>query len=198
MTDMTMDLNEAQSQGPDQARFDLDAITRALRATARHWVPQLFPNGRRDGDEWRLANISGDAPRKTGSCVIELAGPNAGDWHDFETGDGGGPINTIGHAIGLSGRALFAKAAEICGHDKLQAPKVPQKSTKRDASAEIAFIRDHARDLRGTHAETYLRARSLPLPDTQDLLFHPDLTHWDSKQVFPRWSVSFAMQRAKS
>jgi hypothetical protein len=31
-----------------------------LRATAETWVPRHFPNGRREGDEWRLANIRGD------------------------------------------------------------------------------------------------------------------------------------------
>ncbi len=185
MTDMSLDLNEAWPPEMNQPRFDLEGITAALRVTARHWVPRLFPNGRREGDEWRLANIRGDAPRKSGSCVIALSGPNAGDWHDFETGNGGGPIDTIGQATGLFGRALFAKAADIAGHGTPLPPTSVPKPVKRSASVEMRFIRDHARDLRGTHGEAYLQARGLPLPETSDLLFHPDLTHWDSKRGFP-------------
>jgi hypothetical protein len=58
-------------------------------------VPRHFPNGRRVGDEWRLANIRGDAPRKQGSCVITLKGEHAGDWHDFDGGQGGGPLRAF-------------------------------------------------------------------------------------------------------
>ena len=37
-------------------------------------MPRIFPNGRLVGDEWRLANIQGDPPRNTGSCIIALKG----------------------------------------------------------------------------------------------------------------------------
>ena len=70
-------------------RYDLAEIVRRLRETAHAWVPGLFPNGRRQGDEWRLANIQGDPPRRSGSCVILLRGEHAGDWHDFDGGEGG-------------------------------------------------------------------------------------------------------------
>ena len=78
-------------------------------------MPRHFPNGRRNGDEWRLANIGGDTPRKNGSCVITLRGEHAGDWIDFDTGEGGGPLSTLDHATGLTGRALFDYAAELAG-----------------------------------------------------------------------------------
>ena len=76
-----LDLNDV-TPVQRRERFDLDEIVRRLRDTADLWVPQHFPNGRREGDEWRLANIRGDAPRKNGSCVIALKGPHAGDWYD--------------------------------------------------------------------------------------------------------------------
>src|SRR5690606_19078821 len=90
-------------------------ITQRLRETAENWVPRLFPRGRRCGTEWRLANIRGDAPRNTGSCVITLSGPHAGDWIDFDGNQGGGPISAIGEAIRLDGRALILEAAEMAG-----------------------------------------------------------------------------------
>ncbi|MCZ8148376.1 MAG: hypothetical protein O9325_11085, partial [Roseomonas sp.] len=59
-----IDLNDA-STAP--VRYDLEPIVRRLRDTAHAWVPGVFPNGRRQGDEWRLANIGGSPPRNSGS-----------------------------------------------------------------------------------------------------------------------------------
>ncbi len=92
MSVTVIDFNDVEPpRPPRQAHYDIDLIVRRLRDTAESWVPRLFPNGRRVGDEWRLANIHGDAPRKSGSCVISLKGPHAGDWHEFDGDQGGGP-----------------------------------------------------------------------------------------------------------
>jgi putative DNA primase/helicase len=159
-----------------------------LRDTAEAWAPRLFPNGRRTGDEWRLANIRGDAPRKSGSCVIALAGPRAGDWIDFDGGDGGGPISAIERATGLTGHELIARAADLAGivpgAPRRQAPAV-QPAAKRDPAQEIAHILARAAPVAGTAAERYLSGRGLASPEGADLLFHPDLTHWESKSGYP-------------
>jgi putative DNA primase/helicase len=155
-------------------------------------VPRLFPNGRRVGDEWRLANIHGDAPRKSGSCVISLKGPHAGDWHEFDGDQGGGPINTISQATSLDGAALIMEAAEIAG----VAPGSPERraptaaapvslAAKRDTTQDIAHIMSGALPITGTPVERYLAGRGLAAPADSDLRFHPDLTHWDTKSGFP-------------
>ena len=110
-----LDLNDARPLTAAVPRFDMDLVVRRLRDTAESWVPRLFPNGRRAGDEWRLADIHGRAPRKNGSCVIRLKGPHAGDWHEFDGEHGGGPISAIQHATGLDDAALIMEAAEIAG-----------------------------------------------------------------------------------
>jgi putative DNA primase/helicase len=183
-----IDLNDAAIVQP--TRYDLDEIVRRLREGAEHWVPRHFPNGRRNGDEWRLANIKGHAPRKNGSCVIALATEHAGDWIDFDGGDGGGPLSTLENATGLSGRELFAYAADVAGfrpgaQPERQAPTMPARSAAKDYSREIEFILSKATPIAGTPAERYLTARALPAPDSADLLFHPDLTHWESRRGFP-------------
>ncbi|MBD3838356.1 toprim domain-containing protein, partial [Brevundimonas sp.] len=159
-----------------------------LRETAQHWVPDLFPRGRRAGDEWRLANIRGDAPRNTGSCVITLRGPHAGDWIDFDGNHGGGPISAIEEATGLDGRALIARAAEIAGvtpgAPERRAPATPP-APKRDATREIAHILSSAQPLAGTPAADYLAGRGLAIPSKADLLFHPDLAHYETKTGYP-------------
>lgn len=185
-----IDLNDAPHPFLVQVRYDLDAIVARLRATAEIWVPQLFGNGRRLGDEWRLANIKGAAPRKQGSCVITLKGEHAGDWHDFDGGQGGGPLRALEEATGLTGRDLFARAADMAGWSPgaptRQAPSPTTVShPERDTAREIAFILDHAGPLLDTPAAAYLRGRGLIAPAGADLLAHSDLTHWETKTGYP-------------
>ena len=168
-------------------RYDLDEIVRRLRATAETWVPGMFPNGRRQGHQWRLANIQGAPPRTSGSCVIELRGDRAGDWHDFDGNQGGGPLSTLENGVHLSDRPLFAYAADMVGWTPTaparQGPP-PAAKPERDASREIAFIQSHAVPITGTPAEAYLQRRGLSVPADADLLFHPDLTHWETRTGF--------------
>jgi putative DNA primase/helicase len=107
-----------------------------------------------------------------------------------EAADRSTPIRTQ-----LTGRALFeAAAAEVgaapasrpTGHTRL----TPCGSTRRTQSPEeiareIAFTLSRCVPATGTLAETYLTSRLLPLPDTPDLLFHPDLTYYAARTAWP-------------
>jgi hypothetical protein len=184
MSAVVIDLNDVAPAHVQPARYDLDLIVQRLRETAETWVPRLFPNGKRVGDEWRLANIRGDAPRNTGSCVITLRGPHAGDWIDFDGNAGGGPISTIEESTGLSGRDLIVEAADMTGvssgapmHEAPPARPAP----KRDATQDITHILSRAVPVTDTPAAAYLAGRALAVPDETDLLFHPDLTHWETR-----------------
>lgn len=183
-----LDLNDAKPLGGEPLRYDLDLVVARLRETAEIWVPRLFPRGRKSGDEWRLANIRGDAPRNTGSCVITLRGAHAGDWIDFDGNQGGGPISAIEEATGLDGRALIIEAAEIAGiapgAPDRRAPPTPPP-LKRDPALEIAHILTGAETITGSPVARYLTGRGLTVPEAADLLFHPDLTHWETKTGYP-------------
>lgn len=183
-----LDLNDAKPLGGEPLRYDLDLVVARLRETAEIWVPRLFPRGRRSGDEWRLANIRGDAPRNTGSCVITLRGAHAGDWIDFDGNQGGGPISAIEEATGLDGRALIVAAAELAGiapgAPERRAPPTPPP-LKRDPALEIAHILAGAETITGSPVARYLTGRGLMVPEAADLLFHPDLTHWETKTGYP-------------
>jgi phage/plasmid primase-like uncharacterized protein len=184
-----IDLNNVAYPPNHQVRYDLDAIAAELRASAQTWVPRLFPNGRRVGDEWRLANIKGAPPRKQGSCVIALKGEHAGDWHEFDGSQGGGPFSTIEEATGFKGRNLYAHAAELTGWSlrspARQEPPAASAKQQHDTAREIAFILQHAGPLKGTAAEAYLASRDLDAPEGADLLAHADLTHWETRQGCP-------------
>jgi putative DNA primase/helicase len=181
-----LDLNDVMPIQPRE-RFDPDEIVHRLRDTAHLWAPQHFSNGRREGDEWRLANIRGDAPHKNGSCVIALKGERAGDWYDHDGGAGGGPLSTLEQATGFSGRELFAHAADVVGWTPAAPARrePPPPSKEKDSQREIAIILSRAAPIAGTPAETYLRARGIAVPRCDDLLFHPDLVHWETKAGWP-------------
>ena len=70
-----IDLNDATPAAPS-FRYDLDAIGARLRDSAHAWVPGLFPNGRRQGDEWRLANIQGALSASMIQRVVKLVEAN--------------------------------------------------------------------------------------------------------------------------
>jgi putative DNA primase/helicase len=189
-----IDFNDTMPLGREPHRYDLDEIVRRLRETAADWVPRHFPNGRRVGDEWRLANIRGDAPRKQGSCVITLKGEHAGDWIDFDGNAGGGPLSALENATGLSGRALYAYAAELVGWTPGKPPvrsnspvpsARPAADRTQDVAREIGFILSRAEPITGSPVGTYLASRGLAVPETPDLLSHPDVTYWDTKTGHP-------------
>jgi predicted P-loop ATPase len=180
-----LDLNEVQPARLGE-RFDLDTVIARLRDTAEIWVPRYFPNGRRAGDDWRLANINGGPPRKNGSCVIALKGERAGDWHDFDGDNGGSPLSTLGHGSGLSGYELLVLAASEAGQQSVTRSR--NKGTRQsldNAEREIVRILASAVPIGGTRAERYLAARGLNASKGADLLFHDDLTHWEAKRGFP-------------
>ena len=121
-------------------------------------------------------------------CVIALKGEHAGDWHDFDGNQGGGPLSALEHASGFSGRALIEYAAEVAG----STPRAPfgtgratsrgtrQRRQARDRVHPVARGSDrrhNRRDLPGRP-----RARGA---GNADLLFHPDLTYWDTRTGHP-------------
>ena len=176
-----IDLNDVTSLSQ---RWDLTEVRRRLADTARDWLPVLFPNGHKSpgGKTLRCADLSGRAPRGDGSCVIHLDGRFAGWGFDHATGESAGPIDMIYHATGWTDARLFAEAARLA-HMEMQTPRSrPPEAPRPDHSQEVTRILNGCQPLGGTVAEAYLRSRGVAAPDTPDLLFHPDLTDFDSKR----------------
>lgn len=134
-----------------------------------------------------LADISGRAPRKEGSCVIDLTGDNAGCWHEWDDNSGGRPLSTLQNGTGLGGRALFKRAAEICGirrpNGKAVNGHIHRVARQGDAAERKA--REKAEEIRkaheadriwsqcqpiaGTIVAAYLQSRGLRDPGCRDL-----------------------------
>ena len=98
MSAVVIDLNDVAPANAVAPRYDLDLIVQRLRETAETWVPRLFPNGKRVGDEWRLANIRGEPRASEGNLqfrgsptqVTEIIGRG-------EPGEPGEPLSTLTH-----------------------------------------------------------------------------------------------------
>ena len=168
------------------ARHDLNAIKARLAATARDWLPPLFPEAKLTHDKraMRCADLSGRRSRGEGSCIIHLDGPYAGWGFDFATGERAGPIDMIYHATGMSEGRLFDEAARLARLER-DLPARPAAPARPDYSLEIRRILDGCGPLVGSLADTYLTSRGLRNPNASDLLFHPDLTDYDSRRGWP-------------
>lgn len=197
-SDRAADQDAAKQTKRKWSKSDLDILARALADCASRWVPDLFPNARIENDEYRLGSIDGSAPGKSGSLVIPKTGEHAGSWKDFSTGEGGGQLSLLGHATGLRGDELFAKAIEIVGHDPTaarsngnghanghsQATSRARTSAERN-QAQADFLWAGAMPLAGTLAETYLAARGLPNPQSEDLRYAASAAHYATKTGWP-------------
>ena len=180
-----IDLNDVWTP---PARHDLSAIKVRLTDTARDWLPALFPEARLTPDRraLRCADLSGRRARGEGSCIIHLDGPYAGWGFDFATGERAGPVDLIYHATGMNDARLFDEAARLAHmeRDHVTRPRTTA-AARPDHSLEIRRVLDDCQPLAGSPAETYLRARGLSDPASPDLLYHPDLTDYDSRRGWP-------------
>ena len=180
---MPIDLNDTE---PQFVPYDIEDLNARLADRAADWIPQSFPRGRITNGTLRLANISGDPPRKEGSCVIELKGAKAADWYDHTTRKGGSPLDTLSHATGLVGRELFQKATDIVGTTRSRGRprKANGHADHADHTVESTVIWNGATAPQGTLTEVYLASRGLRLPPTEDLR-HGEITDYANKILRP-------------
>jgi hypothetical protein len=183
-----IDLNDAGDQR------DWEGVKRALLGSAATWVPRIFPHGRRgDSGEWRMADISGRAPSKKGSFVIDLSAREPDKFaYEFDPTElrAYDPIGLLRDHFKIAGRALYERCAEISdkwGGLTILPPSGEPSISPHDAAVEkseatareIEFILAHCESsLAGTLAETYYRARGLETPLCDNVLFHPSLAPW--------------------
>ena len=180
-----IDLNDVWSP---PARHDLRAIKARLADTAGDWLPSLFPEARLTHDRraLRCADLTGRPAQKEGSCILHLDGPYAGWGFDFATGERAGPVDLIYHATGMTDGRLFDEAARLAHMEGVGAERPrPPARPKPDHALEIRRIRDDCQPLAGSVAETYLQSRGLSDPCAPDLLFHGDLTDYESRRGWP-------------
>jgi hypothetical protein len=72
--------------------INFDLLREIIRTRTEELCCHFFPNGRKEADEWKLADVSGGPGS---SLAIQLTGDKAGLWLDRETGQGGDFVHLL-------------------------------------------------------------------------------------------------------
>ncbi|MBR0683831.1 DNA primase [Roseomonas eburnea] len=157
-------------------REDAAALARRLARNAEAVCRHYLSNGRREGRWWTVGDVANTPGR---SLFVRLHGPEtgrgaAGKWTDAATGEHGDLLDLIARARGLDSlRDVLEEARRFLS---LPAPQRPERRAPVAAGSPDAARRlFHAgQPIKGTLAETYLRARGITyLDDMPALRFHP-------------------------
>ena len=149
-------------------------LARHAEAVCRYYLS----NGRLHGRYWLVGDINNTPGR---SFYVRLAGPDygpgaAGKWTDAATGEHGDLLDLIAANRGLDDfRDICDQARRFLS---LPPPEIaPCRAPATQGSPEAARRLFRAgMSIKGTHAETYLRARGITVPpDGIPLRFHPAL-----------------------
>ena len=129
-------------------------------------VEELLPAGRRDGREWRVGSITGEAGS---SLAVNIIGPKAGLWHDFATGESGDALDLVATILRCSiGGALSWSRRWLGIEDGIA--KLPRRPPPKPDELEPDPDRWRhpwraARPIAHTQAERYLSGRGLRFDD---------------------------------
>ncbi len=173
---------------------DIGAIAGMLADRITVLAPEIFPHGRREGHEFRVGSLAGEAGR---SLAIHLAGDRAGVWKDFASGDAGDALDLVAKAYyaGNKSEALrWARAWLGLGGDAAQ-PTRPKPPPIKEASQEeygegaLRLWLGCQEKLAGTLAERYLASRGIRLHELgrqpRALRYHPALWNRESGRKWP-------------
>lgn len=152
-----------------------NGLARHAEAFCRHW----FPEGRRVGNYWQMADVSGAKGR---SLVIRLhshGGKKAGKWTDHQSGEHGDLLDLLQyHLKPVAYPDLLRQAADYLG----DAPMIPETgpgaeppaaAPNRQAAAGRSLF-SYGRPIKHTLAEAYLRGRGIARFGPS-LAFHPSV-----------------------
>jgi hypothetical protein len=161
-------------EGP--MREDAAALARRLARNAEAVCRHYLSNGRREGRWWTVGDVANTPGR---SLFVRLHGPEAGrgaagKWTDAATGEHGDLLDLIARARGLDSlRDVLEEARRFLSLPAPQRPepRVPVPAGSPDAARRLFHA---GQPIKGTLAETYLRARGITyLDDLPALRFHP-------------------------
>jgi len=157
-------------------REDAAALARRLARNAEAVCRHYLSNGRREGRWWTVGDVANTPGR---SLFVRLHGPEAGrgaagKWRDAATGEHGDLLDLIARARGLDNlRDVLDEARRFLSLPAPQRPepRAPVAAGSPDAARRLFYA---GQPIKGTLAETYLRARGITYLDNLPALrFHP-------------------------
>ena len=145
-------------------------ISRALSDHIAALVPELLPGGHREGHEWRVGSVAGEAGSSLG---IHLAGRKAGVWCDFATGEKGDTLGLVRAILDIDLTEAMAWSRRWLGIEDgdaalptrslASAPKPPEP----EDPDRWRYPWEGAQPIHGTLAELYLGARNRHFADPE-------------------------------
>jgi hypothetical protein len=161
-------------------------LARRLAQNAEAVCREYLPNGRREGNTWRVGDVDNTPGR---SLMVRLTGPDsgpgaAGRWVDFSAAQSGDLLDLIAHTCRLHAfrdvleearRFLSLPQQEYQGSAPAPRPAPGQTAPVPPGSPEAARrLFASARPIPGTLAAIYLRHRGIEVAgDLPALRFHP-------------------------
>ena len=154
-------------------------VASALAERAEEVCRRYLPNGRRSGRYWVAGDIRGARGR---SLFVRLAPPGVpGKWTDAASMEHGDLLDLVRIASGAGSlRAALAEARAFLSLPPMPASTGPDSYDRIEAARRLW---QRCRSIDGTHAEAYLRARTIHRCRFPALRFHPALLHRDEGGV---------------
>jgi twinkle protein len=134
---------------------------------------ELLPNGKRDGHEWRVGSIAGEAGKSMG---VHLTGEKAGVWLDGESGDKGDLIGLWMATRNMDLRAACTEAAEFLGINEAKLENQQRRVYAKPTREGVTMLSpDHARWLTDTRKLPAESIAAYKLASRGDRLMFPYL-----------------------
>ena len=166
--------------------MNASAIAAALADRAEAVCRHYLPGGRRQGRFWIAGDINGTPGR---SLYVRLTGPGTpGKWTDAADGSHGDLLDIVRHRSGANSLPEALNQARTFLALPHSSPTPSQTSTGTyDTTQAAQRLWSNSRPIAGTHAQHYLRARSLLANPMPSLRFHPALRYRDNRtaHTFP-------------
>lgn len=177
-------------------------IAAMLNDRAEALARELFPNGIKDGVEWRVGSLAGEKGR---SLAIRIGGGRLGVWSDFAGGVGGDALDLVAQALfGGDKKDAVAWAKDWLGIDDSSPRPAPRRPAPPPAKAgddnqtsraAYAIWLAASDSIFGTPAEAYLAGRGIDFDLLKSaagrgrilsaLRFHDNLWNAESRRHWP-------------
>lgn len=133
-------------------------ISAMLARQAESICRDLLPNGKRQGHEWCVGSVQGEAGE---SLKVHLDGQKAGVWRDFASNQGGDLIDLWREVHGLTLREAIEQAKAYLGVRETRPPENSRKRytrpTKEGVTALLPLHEQWLREVRKISPETIQR-----------------------------------------
>ena len=128
-------------------------LSQKLSESADRVARELFPNGSKEGQEWRVGSIDGEAGKSLG---VHLSGSKAGVWSDFSAGTSGDLLDLWMAVRGCTLPEAMEQAAKFIGVQMARAERKTYPKPKRPEgiSAKSEPVMDWLLNVRKLSAES--------------------------------------------